>query len=160
MGAALALADPEIAEALDGNVVFFGVPAEEYVEIEKREQMRREGLLRYGCGKCELLRLGALDDVDIVVGHHASCTKKYCVANRSCNGFVTKMIRFEGRAAHAAGNAVGKLQAAEGLLLRKAGEFCQAQARPRPNRGLAGLLQGVQRLGHGAEGPAEGEAHP
>ena len=35
MGAALALADPEIAAALDGNVVFFGVPAEEYVEIEK-----------------------------------------------------------------------------------------------------------------------------
>ena len=50
--------------------------AQEYVEIEKREQMRREGLLRYGCGKCELLRLGALDDVDIVVGHHASCTTR------------------------------------------------------------------------------------
>ena len=117
MGAALALADPEIAEALDGNVVFFGVPAEEYVEIEKREQMRREGLLRYGCGKCELLRLGALDDVDIVVGHHASCTKKYCVANRSCNGFVTKMIRFEGRAAHAAGEPQAGLDAMNAALI-------------------------------------------
>ena len=103
MGAALALSDPEIAAALHGNVVFFGVPAEEYVEIEKRNEMRRQGLIRYGCGKCELLRIGALDDVDIVVGHHASCEKKYLVANRSCNGFITKLYRFEGRSAHAAG---------------------------------------------------------
>ena len=103
MGAALALADPEIAAALHGNVVFFGVPAEEYVEIEKRNEMREQGLIRYGCGKCELLRIGALDDVDIVVGHHSSCEKKYLVANRSCNGFVTKLVRFEGRSAHAAG---------------------------------------------------------
>lgn len=103
LGAALALSDPEIAAALDGNVVFFGVPAEEYVEIEKRNEMRKQGLIRYGCGKCELLRIGALDDVDIVVGHHSSCVKKYLVANRSCNGFVTKLVRFEGKAAHAAG---------------------------------------------------------
>ena len=61
--------------------------------------MRRQGLIRYGCGKCELLRIGALDDVDIVVGHHASCEKKYLVANRSCNGFITKLYRFEGRSA-------------------------------------------------------------
>ncbi|MDD3164342.1 MAG: amidohydrolase [Oscillospiraceae bacterium] len=103
MGAAIALSDPEIAAALQGNVVFFGVPAEEYVEIELRNQMREQGLIRYGCGKCELLRIGAMDDIDITVGHHAVSGKKYLVANRSCNGFVTKMIRFEGRAAHAAG---------------------------------------------------------
>lgn len=103
IGAAMALTTPGVAQALDGNVVFFGVPAEEYVEIEKRNEMRRQGIIRYGCGKCELLRIGALDDVDIVVGHHASCEKKYLVANRSCNGFVTKLVRFEGRAAHAAG---------------------------------------------------------
>ncbi|WP_369282312.1 amidohydrolase [Oscillibacter sp. GMB15532] len=103
VGAAIALCDPEIAEALDGNVVFFGVPAEEYVEIEKRNKMRQQGLIRYGCGKCELLRIGAMDDLDIVVGHHASTSKQYLVANRSCNGFVTKMVQFHGRAAHAAG---------------------------------------------------------
>lgn len=104
IGAAIALTDPEVAAALTGSVVFFGVPAEEYVEIEKRNEMRRQGLIRYGCGKCELLRIGALDDVDIVVGHHASSGKKYLVANRSCNGFVAKMIRYTGRAAHAAGD--------------------------------------------------------
>ncbi len=103
LGAAMALTDPEIRSLLSGSVVFFGVPAEEYVDIGKRRQMREEGLIRYGCGKCELIRIGALDDIDLVVGHHSSCTKKYLVANRSCNGFVTKLVRFSGRAAHAAG---------------------------------------------------------
>ena len=103
VGAAIALSDPEIAASLAGNVVFFGVPAEEYVEVTKRNEMRNQGLIRYGCGKCELIRIGAMDDLDIVVGHHASTTKKYLVANRSCNGFVTKMVQFHGRAAHAAG---------------------------------------------------------
>lgn len=117
MGAALALSDPEIAASMNGNVVFFGVPAEEYVEIEKRNEMRRQGLIRYGCGKCELLRIGALDDVDIVVGHHSSCAKKYLVANRSCNGFVTKMIRFDGRAAHAAGDPQSGIDAMNAAMI-------------------------------------------
>ena len=100
MGAAFALTDPEVMAALDGNIVFFGVPAEEYVQVELRNEMREKGLLRYGCGKCELLRIGALDDVDITVGHHAGPERKYLIANRSCNGFVTKIVRFSGRAAH------------------------------------------------------------
>lgn len=104
MGAAIALTDPEIKASLAGDVVFFGVPAEEYVEVEARSEMREQGLIKYGCGKAELLRLGALDDSDIVVGHHAGTVKKYLVANRSCNGFVTKIVRFEGRSAHAAGD--------------------------------------------------------
>ncbi len=100
MGAAFALTDPEVKAAMDGNIVFFGVPAEEYVQVELRNEMRKKGLVRYGCGKCELLRIGALDDVDITVGHHAGSEKKYCIANRSCNGFVTKTVHFKGKAAH------------------------------------------------------------
>ena len=36
MGAAMGLSQPAIVEELEGNVVFFAVPAEEYVEIEYR----------------------------------------------------------------------------------------------------------------------------
>ena len=36
MGAAMGLAQPEITEQLAGNIVFFAVPAEEYVEINYR----------------------------------------------------------------------------------------------------------------------------
>ena len=56
-GAALALTVPEIAEKLDGQVVFFATPAEEYGEIEFKNQLREQGKIRYGGGKCELLRI-------------------------------------------------------------------------------------------------------
>lgn len=105
LGAAIALSDPVVKDALGGNVVFCGVPAEEYVEVEKRDQMRKEGLIKYGCGKAELIRIGAMDDIDIVVGHHGSSGKKYLIANRSCNGFIVKSFRFEGRSAHSAEGA-------------------------------------------------------
>ena len=38
-GAALALTVPEIAEKLDGQVVFFATPAEEYGEIEFKNRL-------------------------------------------------------------------------------------------------------------------------
>lgn len=34
MGALYALCDARVQEAMDGNVVFFAVPAEEFVEME------------------------------------------------------------------------------------------------------------------------------
>lgn len=42
VGAAIALADKEIAQALDGQVVFFAVPAEEYGEIEFKNKLKNE----------------------------------------------------------------------------------------------------------------------
>ena len=43
VGAAIALADHEVASSLDGQVVFFAVPAEEYGEIEFKNQLKNEG---------------------------------------------------------------------------------------------------------------------
>lgn len=115
MGAAFALCSSVVAKELCGDIVFFGVPAEEYIEIEERDKLRRNGLIRYGCGKCELIRIGAMDDIDLVVGHHSATTKKYLVANRSCNGFITKLVKFKGKSSHAAGapeNGVDAMAAA------------------------------------------------
>ena len=70
IGASIALQDEEVKQALDGNVVFFAVPAEEYVEIEFKNKLIEEGKISYGGGKCELIKIGALDDIDITVGHH------------------------------------------------------------------------------------------
>jgi hypothetical protein len=39
------------------------------VDIEYRNGLREEGKARYGGGKCELLRIGAMDDIHIAVGH-------------------------------------------------------------------------------------------
>ena len=104
MGAALALADPEVKAALGGNVTFFAVPAEEFVEVELKNQMRDEGKIRYGGGKCELIRVGAMEDIDLVVGHHSGTEHQISVTNASSNGFVNKMVTFKGKAAHAAGS--------------------------------------------------------
>ncbi len=103
LGAALALSDPEVAAALDGQVVFFAVPAEEYGEVEFKNRLREEGKIRYGGGKCELIRIGAFEDIDLSIVHHSSVGNKIIFVNGTNNGFVSKVIRYKGTAAHAAG---------------------------------------------------------
>ncbi|SBV93163.1 conserved hypothetical protein [uncultured Eubacteriales bacterium] len=102
VGAAYALTDSGVSETLTGNVVFFAVPAEEYGEIEFKNSLREQGVIRYGGGKCELIRIGAFDDVDLSVVHHSS-NAGISVGTGSSNGFVSKTIHIKGRAAHAAG---------------------------------------------------------
>ena len=70
VGAMLALTDPEIADKLDGQVIFFATPAEEYGEVEFKKSLMQEGKIQYGGGKCELIRIGAFDDVDAGIAHH------------------------------------------------------------------------------------------
>ena len=100
-GAAIALSDPRIAGALDGQVLFMGVPAEEYGELEWKKQLMREGRIAYGGGKCELLRIGAFDGVQVCVAHHTGF-EGIQLGGRSGNGFVSKIMTYTGRAAHAA----------------------------------------------------------
>lgn len=106
LGAAIALSDPEIAAALDGQVVFFAVPAEEYGEIEFKNQLKAEGKIKYGGGKCELIRIGAFDDIDLNIAHHTTPggNNKITFGKGSNNGFVSKVIKYKGKAAHAAGS--------------------------------------------------------
>lgn len=103
LGAAIALSDPEIAKELDGQVVFFAVPAEEYGEVEFKNQLKAEGKIKYGGGKCELIRIGAFDDIDLDIAHHSTNGDKVVFADGIANGFVSKVIRYKGKAAHAAG---------------------------------------------------------
>ena len=102
-GAALALTVPEIAEKLDGQVVFFATPAEEYGEIGFKNELRAQGKIKYGGGKCELLRIGAFDDIDLCITHHIAPGDDIIVGSGTGNGFVSKVIRCLGKAAHAAG---------------------------------------------------------
>lgn len=102
IGAALALTDPEVASALDGQLIFFAVPAEEYGEVEFKNQLISEGRIQYGGGKCELIRIGAFDDVNLCLAHHSSVEGVF-FGSGSSNGFVSKVIKIKGKAAHAAG---------------------------------------------------------
>ena len=103
VGAAMALTDPEIKAALGGNICFMAVPAEEFVDIEFKSDLMKEGKLGYGGGKCELIRVGAFDDINIAIGHHSFPGWDYGLFNGSSNGFVNKTATFKGREAHAAG---------------------------------------------------------
>lgn len=104
VGAAIALTQPEIAEKLDGQVVFFAVPAEEYGEIEFKNKLKEEGKIKYGGGKCELIRIGAFDDIDLSIAHHSFPGNSIAFNEGANNGFVSKVIKYHGRAAHAAGS--------------------------------------------------------
>lgn len=120
IGAATALSDPQVKEALGGNIVFMAVPAEEYVDMEFRMELQKKGVICYGGGKSELIRIGAFDDVDLAVGHHTVCnTNGYLLANGTTNGFVNKTVHFYGKAAHAADRpheGINALNAAQLML--------------------------------------------
>ena len=104
MGAALALTDPEIAEALAGRVVFYAVPSEECGEVDFKKSLMDQGIIRYLGGKCELIRIGAFDDVDINVVHHTVTEDKVIIGSATNNGFTAKTINYKGVATHAAGS--------------------------------------------------------
>jgi len=105
LGAMMGLVESGAAENLAGRVVFFAVPAEEYVDIEYRASLLTQGKLGYLGGKPELVRLGHFDEVDLVVMFHlhARPEDKTVLFPESHNGCLVKMVRYIGRAAHAGG---------------------------------------------------------
>ena len=105
LGAAAGLQAAGVMESLAGRVALIAVPAEEYIEIEYRDELRREGKIEFLGGKPEFIRLGALDDVDLAMMTHTSGNPNEgtIAFGGTNNGIVAKRIRFQGRAAHAGG---------------------------------------------------------
>jgi amidohydrolase len=103
LGCAIGLVDAGARDYLSGNVAFFGVPAEEFVELEYRQSIMDEGKIEFFGGKQELLRLGYLDDIDIAAMVHVDADTPGRVVNLSAgsNGFVGKTVRYIGQEAHA-----------------------------------------------------------
>lgn len=105
IGAAMALTNNDIIQNLAGRIAFMAVPAEEYIEIEYRDTLRRLGKLEFLGGKPELVRLGEFDDVHLAMMLHTTSNpaeQQICISNTN-NGSVAKRIQFIGRAAHAGG---------------------------------------------------------
>ena len=103
LGVAMGLLGAGLLDVLSGRVALFAVPAEEYIEIEYRMGLRREGKIEFLGGKPELIRLGEMDDVDMALMTHTTSTveDKDLAMGGSNNGTVAKQARFIGRAAHA-----------------------------------------------------------
>jgi amidohydrolase len=106
LGAGIALIESGVLPELSGRVALMAVPAEEYVEIAYRSELRRRGQIEFLGGKSELVRLGEFDDIDIAMMVHTASQDfmdGVFGSSESSNGFVGKNARFVGRAAHAAG---------------------------------------------------------
>lgn len=104
LGVGRALMESRVINELSGDVVLMAVPAEEFVEIEYRLKLREEGKIEFLGGKQELLRVGALDDVDMAMMIHAQAgmPERRVWVNATTNGFISKYARFIGKSAHAA----------------------------------------------------------
>ena len=103
LGTVMGLLTPEVLAQLTGEIIPFAVPAEEFIEVERRLALRADGQLEFLGGKQELIRLGEFDDVDIAMMCHTAGDmgdRQFAVGGTS-NGHMVKYVRFTGRGAHA-----------------------------------------------------------
>ncbi|NLY44404.1 MAG: amidohydrolase [Tissierella sp.] len=102
LGAALGLVKSGVLSELDGDVSIIATPAEEFVELDYRSQLREEGKLTYFGGKQELIKRGYFDDVDMAMMFHSSdMDDKDALIGPVSNGFIGKTIKFMGKESHA-----------------------------------------------------------
>ena len=105
IGATMGLMSSQVLSELSGRLVLMAVPAEEYIEIEYRDSLRREGKIEFLGGKPEMIRLGELDDVNLAMMLHTTSnpSEKQIAISGTNNGTVAKKIQFAGKGSHAGG---------------------------------------------------------
>jgi amidohydrolase len=104
LGAAMGLSEAGAARHLSGEIIFFAVPAEEFIDVEERAGRVAKHEIEFMLGKPELLAKGHFDDVDMAMMIHTGSrggagTRAFLA--ESSNGALIKRIRFLGKAAHA-----------------------------------------------------------
>ena len=105
VGTALALKEPGALDGLCGSIRLMAVPAEELIEIAYREELRKQGVIRYMGGKVEFLYRGYMDGCDISYMVHATVNQSHdFYISAGCNGCMAKEIVYEGVASHAGGS--------------------------------------------------------
>ncbi len=104
LGAACGIMKSGVLDELSGDVVFFAVPAEEYIELEYRKQLVKEGKIHFLSGKGELIYEGAFDDIDMAMQMHSDKNTPTATVSigETSNGFVGKTVQYLGKTAHAA----------------------------------------------------------
>ena len=102
LGVAAALKDPGALDGLSGSIRLMAVPAEEVVEFEFRDDLRKKGIIKYLGGKQEFLSRGYMNGCNIAFMVHTSYGEG-SFEPPACggNGCVFKNASFFGKAAHA-----------------------------------------------------------
>src|SRR5690349_22736069 len=67
LGVAMGLSAAGAIEHLSGELVFFAVPAEEFIDVEERLRRKQKGDIEFLLGKPELVAKGHFDDIDMAM---------------------------------------------------------------------------------------------
>ena len=97
------LIQDQVYKKLDYAIDFVFVPAEEYVDLDHRKDLRDQGEIFYFGGKPEGMRLGIFDDYDFGICTHTmggSYPKDSVEFLCDLAGFLYKYYHFEGQSAH------------------------------------------------------------
>lgn len=107
LGLAALLAETGALDGLCGSIRLCAVPAEELVEHDFRESLRKSGIIHYYGGKQEFLYRGYFDGCDLAFMIHTGGGRHNFRINSGANGCILKRAIFEGKAAHAATPSCG-----------------------------------------------------
>lgn len=118
-----------VLDQLSGRIALMAVPAEEYIEVEYRDELRRAGKLEFIGGKPEFIRMGTLDDIDMaMMTHTSSNAEEGTIAfGGTNNGMVAKRIRFLGRASHAGATPHLGVNALNAAMIAMSGMHAQRE---------------------------------
>lgn len=104
LGLAAALKEPGVLDGWCGKIRLMATPAEELIEVEYREQLRKQGVIKYFGGKVEFMHRGFMDGVDLAFMIHSSPSGSHSGGvKKGSNGCITKTVTFHGKSAHAGG---------------------------------------------------------
>lgn len=86
---------------LGGRVSFIATPAEEYIDLAYREELRRQGKIRYYSGKQNMIADGVFDDVDCALSVHVTGEPgvQFDIGS-TLAGFTVKKAVWKGLGAH------------------------------------------------------------
>ena len=117
LGVAAALRGAFIKNSLSGKVVLIATPAEEFIEIQERLNLRKNSEIEFLSGKQEMIRLGTFDDVDMAMMVHTAVGSGTPMLNigGTSNAHVSHQVRYIGKSSHAGGapdQGINALQAA------------------------------------------------
>ena len=101
------LIEEQSYQDLDFSISFVFVPAEEYLDLDYREGLKKKGEIAYFGGKPEAMRLGIFDEFDFAMATHAmggDFRERTIEVNSNLAGFLYKKYTFTGQASHAGFN--------------------------------------------------------
>ena len=132
LGTARALKESGILEGSGVRVSFIFTPAEEFIDFEYRDNLIKEGKIRYRSGKQHMISAGYFDDVDCVLSAHGSqYNDKLLDINSTLSGFLAKKAVFKGQASHAgAAPHLGRSTLHGAVLFENAIHFLKEQFAP------------------------------